>query len=165
VGGEFRPDRILSVLNEHGVEFVLIGGLAGAAYGSPRVTTDVDVTPLRGKGNLERLSAALTELGARIRTEEDVAGFEFRHDADSLARVETLNLVTDGGDLDITFVPAGTRGFEDLRRDAVSMVLFETPMLVASLADVIRSKEAAGRLKDLAELPTLRRLLEKQGRR
>ena len=109
---------------------------------------------------MERLSEALAELGARIRTQDDPQGLAFGHDAESLARTEIMNLVTDAGDLDITFSPSGTGGFEDLRRDAVQMVLFGASIEVASLADVIRSKEAAGRLKDLAELPTLRRLLE-----
>jgi hypothetical protein len=161
VSAEFRPDLMLSVLKKHDVRFVLIGGLAGAAYGSPRITTDVDITPERGLKNLEKLSAALTDLGARIRTQDEPGGLPFGHDASSLARVEILNLATDAGNLDISFSPSGTDGFTDLRRDAVQMVLFGTPTDVASLADVIRSKEAAGRPKDHAELPTLRGLLEK----
>ena len=84
----------------------------------------------------------------------------FEHDAESLARLDILNLVTSAGDLDVAFVPAGTRGYEDLRKDAVRMTLLGIPIEVASLADVVRSKEAAGRLKDLAALPVLRRLLE-----
>jgi hypothetical protein len=81
-------------------------------------------------------------------------------DAESLARTEMLYLVTDFGDLDVSFTPTGTRGFGDLTRQAVRMMPFCVPTQAASLADVVRSKEAAGRLKDLAALPTLRRLLE-----
>ena len=77
-----------------------------------------------------------------------------------LDRLEVLNLVTDAGDLDLSFTPTGTRGFGDLNGQAVRMLPFGIPTEVASLADVIRSKEAAGRLKDLAALPTLRRMLE-----
>jgi hypothetical protein len=124
------------------------------------ITADVDIAPSRDHKNLERLSAALTELGASIRVAEAPDGMPFEHDADSLARLEILNLVTDAGDLDLAFVPAGTRGYDDVRKDAVTMTLLGIPIEVASLADVIRSKEAAGRLKDLAALPVLRRLLE-----
>jgi hypothetical protein len=89
-------------------------------------------------------------------------GVPFGHDAESLLRVRIWNLVTDKGNLDITFVPSGTRGYEDLRRDVVSMNVRGVDVPVASLADVIRSKEAAGRERDRAVLPTLRRLLERK---
>ena len=71
-----------------------------------------------------------------------------------------LNLVTDFGRFDVTRMPAGTEGYEDLRRDAVMVRLWDLDVPVASLADVIRSKQAAGRPKDLQFLPPLRRLLD-----
>jgi hypothetical protein len=157
---EFQPGEILAVLKRHGVDHVVIGGLAAALHGSPFVTTDVDVTPRRAKKNLERLSEALTELDARIRTGAVPEGVPFDHDADSLARVDLLNLTTRFGDLDISLDPVGTRGYEDLVRDATPFELGSVRVLVASLADVVRSKEAAGREKDRLVLPTLRRLLE-----
>ena len=73
------------------------------------------------------------------------------------------NLTTDAGDLDLSFVPAGTRGFDDLVRDSIRIDIAGTAMQVASLADVIRSKEAADREKDRAALPLLRRLLSDLG--
>lgn len=157
---EFQPGEILTVLERHGVEFVVIGGLAAALHGSPFVTTDVDVTPRRASKNLERLSAALKELGARIRTETLPEGLPFDHDARSLAGVSLLNLSTWFGDLDLSFEPIGTAGYEDLARDARRFDLGGAKVLVASLADVVRSKEAADREKDRLVLPTLRRLLE-----
>jgi hypothetical protein len=157
---EFRPDRILRVLREHEIEFVLIGGLAATAHGSPLVTRDVDITPSRSRDNLVRLSAALKELGARIRTSDVPDGIPFDHDAESLERIQVLNLVTEAGDLDVSFTPTGTAGFGDLHRGAILMRPFGIPTDVASLADVVRSKEAANRVKDQAALPTLRRLLE-----
>jgi hypothetical protein len=160
MANSFQPAEILSVLERHGVEFVVIGGLAAALQGSPFVTTDVDVTPRRAHKNLERLSAALKELEARIRTEEAPEGFPFDHDARSLAGLGLLNLTTRFGDLDISIEPVGTAGYGDLVRDAKSFELGGVRVLVASLADVVRSKEAAGREKDRLVLPTLRRLLE-----
>ena len=157
---EFRPDEILRVLRQHEVQFVLIGGLAATAHGSPLLTRDVDITPSRSRDNLARLSAALTELGARIRTSDVPEGIPFDHDAESLERVQVLNLVTDAGDLDLSFTPTGTAGFGDLNQEAILMRPFGIPTEVASLADVVRSKEAANRVKDQAALPTLRRLLE-----
>lgn len=156
----FQPAEILGVLERHGVEFVIIGGLAAAVQGSPFVTTDVDVTPRRARKNFERLSAALKELDAKIRTETVPEGLPFDHDVNSLAGMSLLNLTTRFGDLDISIEPLGTTGYEDLVRDAKPFDLGGVRVLVASLADVIRSKEAAGREKDRVVLPTLRRLLE-----
>ena len=79
-------------------------------------------------------------------------------------RVRIWNLQTDAGDLDITFEPSGTHGYDDLRRDAVSMRLRSGSVTVASLADVIRSKEAADRPRDRAALPGLRALLSLHGK-
>jgi len=155
----FQPQEILEALDRHGVRYVLIGGLAAVLHGSAHVTTDVDVVPEEALHNLERLSAALKELGARIRVAGEPDGVPFDHSAESLARVRIWNLQTSKGDLDITFEPSGTRGYDDLHRDVVLMRVRGIDVPVASLADVIRSKEAAGRERDRAVLPGLRELL------
>lgn len=158
--GEFAPQEILAALDRSGVRYVLIGGLAAILHGAAHMTTDVDIVPEEGLRNLERLSSVLRELNARIRVAGEEGGVPFGHDAESLRRVRIWNLVTDRGDLDITFVPSGTEGYEDLRRDVVHMHVRGIDVPVASLADVIRSKEAAGRERDRAILPTLRHMLE-----
>ena len=160
----FQPLAILEVLDRHEVVYVVIGGIAAVLHGAAHVTTDVDVVPEEGLRNLERLSAALHELGARIRMSGEPDGVPFDHSAVSLARVRIWNLQTELGDLDITFEPSGTRGYEDLRRDAVVLSIRDVDVTVASLADVIRSKEAAGRPRDRAALPALRELLSRQRR-
>ncbi len=71
---DFEPGELLAVLVRHGVRFVLIGGLAALAHGSPFPTEDVDITPDTEPGNLSRLSAALTELDARIRSDSPGRG-------------------------------------------------------------------------------------------
>ena len=143
----------------------MIGGLAAAIHGSDLVTGDMDITPALGEDNLSRLSSALKELRARVRTLDLPEGLPFAHDARSLAAAGVWNLVTNAGDLDISFVPSGTQGFSDLRRDAVTIEILGSSTSVASLADIIRSKEAAGRPKDVAAIPLLRRLLDEIERR
>jgi len=64
------------------------------------------------------------------------------------------------GQLDVALEPSGTRGYQDLRRGAKKTDLEGLTILVASLEDVIRSKEAADRPRDHAVLPDLRRTLE-----
>jgi hypothetical protein len=91
---DFRPEELLRVLHEHDVRYVLIGGLAATLYGSAAPTFDVDITPDTSQENLERLSAALTALDARIRVDGVPDGLPFAHDAKSLAGMTMLNLVT-----------------------------------------------------------------------
>jgi hypothetical protein len=156
----FQPERLLVVLARHDVRYVLIGALAATFHGSPLRTGDADICPARDRANLERLAAALGELDARIRLPDDPRGVAFPHNASFLGQVEVWNLVTNLGALDISFQPSGTRGYDDLRRSAIVVELAEDLRVpVASLLDVIRSKEAAGREKDRAALPTLRELL------
>lgn len=161
---ELDLERLLAVLDRHGVVYVLIGGLAAVAHGSPFPTEDADITPDPDGSNLERLSAALEELDARLRVSGETDGVPFSHDADSLRAVQTWNLTTAAGDLDLNFEPDGTGGFADLNRDAEPVELYGVMVRIASLADVIRSKQAANRPKDQRVLPTLRELLARSRR-
>jgi hypothetical protein len=139
---------------------VLIGGYAAVMHGSNSATFDVDVTPEDSRANLERLSLALTELDAKICTDQEPDGLPFEHDGRSLGSVRVWNLTTRYGDLDISFEPSGTSGYKDLVRDSTTLTIEGVEVPVASLADIVRSKEAAGRPKDQLTLPTLRRILE-----
>ncbi len=161
---EFDPRAIFDLLERHEVRYVVIGGVAAILHGAAHVTTDVDVVPQDARDNLERLSDALNEIHARIRVSGEPDGIPFDHSPESLARVRIWNLQSDLGDLDLTFEPSGTRGYDDLTRDAIVMHLRSGDVPVASLADVIRSKEAADRPRDRAVLPGLRALLSSQRR-
>ena len=142
------------------MRFIVIGGIAAIAQGYPLNTQDIDITPARDPANLERLAAALGELGARLRIPHEQEGVAFPVDAQMLASADMWTLRTRFGDLDLSYVPSGTQGYEDLRRDARSEEIEGVEVPIASLVDIIRSKEAAGREKDQAQLPALRRTLE-----
>ena len=150
--------NLLATLERCGVRFIVIGGLAAVLHGAPYQTVDCDITPEESVDNLASLSAALDELHARIWIGENGA-LEFRHDARSLKDARVWNLVTEYGLLDISFEPAGTGGYADLIKRAVVVEVDSTSFAVASLEDVIRSKQAAGRDKDARVLPLLRRML------
>lgn len=161
----YRPDEILKVLEGHAVRYVVIGGLAAELRGSPYVTRDVDVTPARNRENFANLAAALRELEAKLRVPDLDDPVEIPLDEPSFEQGTTWTYVTKHGNLDIALLPDGTRGYEDLRRGASLERLTDSlEVSVASLADVIRSKEAAGREKDRAVLPTLRQVLERSRR-
>jgi hypothetical protein len=161
---EFSPEKMLAALAAANVRFILIGGMAAILHGDAGVTIDVDVVPEHEAENLDRLAAALRKLRARIRAKGEPDGVPFDCSGAFLRNLPTdsiLNLNTSAGDLDLTFCPSGTRGYPDLRRAALEIDAAGARILVASLADVIRSKEAAGREKDRLALPRLRRLLDR----
>ena len=150
----FDPVHILHRLQAHGVRFVLIGGLAAKAHGSPTLTVDIDICYARDRDNLERLAAVLPELGAVLRGAP--ADLPFHPDRRTLERGDTFTLTTAYGDLDILGTPSGVAGFEELNANADEAKLDEALVVrVASLDDLMRMKRAAGRPKDRVELEIL----------
>lgn len=164
IGEPFDPLKIVQAFNHRGVEYVVIGGYAGELHAAAvPPTRAIDFTPRATQENLARLSQVLTDLDARIRAEGIPEGLPFSHDAASLANVGMWNLTCKFGELDISFKPSGTDGYEDLVRTALRVDVRGEQMSVASLADIIRSKEAAARPKDFTALPALQeRLIAQQ---
>jgi hypothetical protein len=153
---DFDPVEVLTVLATHGVRFVLIGGLAGSARGSPVITGDVDLCYARDMENLKRLAAALQELGARLRGRGVPPDLPFQLDAATLDAGDMFTFTTSEGPVDILGTPSGTRGFGDLDAGATDMVIGGVTVRVAALDDLIRMKAASGRMKDLEHLEWLR---------
>jgi hypothetical protein len=158
----FQPREIFRVLGAHSVKYVVIGNLGATLYGSPLVTNDVDVCPSGDERNLAALADALRQMDARIRTSDAPAGVAFACDATFLRQMRMVNLTTRFGDLDLSFEPSGTRGYNELSLRAVRIELQDgISTNIASLEDIIHSKETANREKDRLALPTLRLLLQK----
>ena len=99
----FTPLAALEVLAKHGVRFVMIGGVAAAAHGSPSLTGDLDLCYARDPENLERLALALAAIRASLRGADPDAGFVL--DARTLAAGEHFTFTTDAGDLDVMGTP------------------------------------------------------------
>ena len=156
------PERLITTLARHEVKYVLIGAVAARLQGFPRMTADADITPARDPDNLKRLAAALRELDARVYTESVPEGLAFDCSEATLSRADMWNLITAAGRLDVAFVPSGTDGYADLVRDAVAFEVFGVELNVASLRDIIRSKEAAGRPQDRQDVIILREMLRRQ---
>ena len=155
------PERLITTLARHSVRYVLIGAVAARLQGFPRMTADADITPARDAENLKRLAAALRELDARIYTESVPEGLPFDCSPPMLSRAELWNLATSAGRLDVAFKPSGTEGYEDLARSAVGFEVFGVSLEAASLEDIIRSKEAAGRPQDLQDVVVLRQMIRR----
>jgi hypothetical protein len=151
----FQPTAIIRALANNRVDYVVIGGLAGILHGAPVNTNDADICPDPDPENLDRLSAALKEMDARIRTHAEPEGVKFAADRHFLARMAMVNLVTRYGDFDISFKPAASDGYHELAPNAVDYEIDGVRVKVASLDDIIRSKETANRPKDQRGLPIL----------
>lgn len=156
---KFDPVSICRVLSERGVKFVVLGGFATVIHGSPVPTEDIDVIPSRDMDNLERLASALQEMNAAIRTSDGPV--HTRIDAGFIASMPNmLNLVTDFGDMDLVFNPAGRLvNYEQWNKGATyAQIEPGLVVAVAALDDIIASKSAANRVKDQRVLPYLESL-------
>lgn len=118
-------ERILRALAEHGVEYVLIGGLAVQTHGHVRTTNDADLIPAPDPANLKRLAAALHSL------EE---------------QAEKVNVMHE--------VPGG-RPYKELSERALHVQLGEIDVPVVDLDDLIAMKLARGRPVDLEDVASL----------
>jgi hypothetical protein len=137
---EFDPLRILAALRSHGVNYVLIGGLAAAAHGSPLDTDDVDVCLAPDDENLDRFGLALLDLGADPVPDE--AG-----DADR------VSFLTTAGRLDC--LELGAR-FSELSWNASEIDLGRgLSARVVDLKDLTELKRSAGDLRAAAHLASL----------
>ena len=154
---ELDADTILRTLAEHGVEFVVIGGLAVAAHGFPRATKGVDVVPAPERENRRRLHPALRALGAE-RIEID----DFRPNElpvplapEGLDEGGNWALRTRAGRVDVLQWVPGIAGYADLHARALEV---EVPghVLFAGYGELVEMKRAAERPQDERDLEELR---------
>jgi hypothetical protein len=159
----FDPVRICQILNDEEVDYVVVGGFASVVHGSSLPTRDIDIVPSRVAANLDRLGRALQRMNAMIRTSDDPV--PARIDGPFLANMPLmLNLVTDHGELDLTFSPSGALdGFDGWSANAITVEISAgLAVRVAALDDIIASKRAAGRPKDEHALPYLESLRDQR---
>jgi hypothetical protein len=153
---------LLAAFVEHGAQFVIVGGIAAQVYGATRVTKDLDLCPAWSADNLERVAAALRDLGARMKIGEgSIELLEVALDAKTLANMEIVPWRTRAGDIDVLLgIPNISRfelaRYEQLVATATIIEVDGLEVAVASLADIIRSKEIADRPKDREALNELR---------
>jgi len=152
-GSRFDPLGILATLDRHRVTYIVIGSLARVIQGAEEVTNGVDMVPSTRAENLRRLGEALSDLGAETSDGKEPVLDE--------AAASTLELRTDRGELKVVPEPAGTGGYDDLRRAATREPLGSgVRPTVASVGDLARMLAALGRENDEDRLRSLRRLAE-----
>jgi transcriptional regulator with XRE-family HTH domain len=143
-GLELHP--LLGALIRNGVDFVVVGGVAGWIHGSSYPTYDLDVAYARDRGNLERLAAALAELKARWRG--GPPDLPIVLDAAMLANGANFTFETPFGHFDVLGELSGIRGYEELRREARIESYDGLDIRVASIDHLIAMKRSADRVKD-----------------
>jgi len=155
VAEPFDPYEVLQALERHRVTYVVIGGLGRVIHGSTELTDGIDIVPSTREENLRRLGLALDELNAR-RPDGKAAVLE----RDLVGRA-VLELRTDSGELKIVPEPAGTRGYDDLRRRAQREPLGRgLRPSVASADDHARMLAVLGREQDRPALQAMQRVIE-----
>lgn len=147
-----QPQRLLDVLHEHSVEFVVIGGFALAPHGYVRATKDIDIVPDPAEANLDRLAAALRALEASVDLGDmgkDELGIE--PDEEGLRGGGNWVLLTRLGRLDVMQDVPGLRDFRQLREGATEVA----GSLYAGYDELISMKAASGRPEDLRDIAAL----------
>jgi hypothetical protein len=163
---EVRPLRLeplLAALVANRVQFIVIGGYAVAAHGFARATKDIDICPDPGDQNLQRLAAALSELGAKPIGLDDFEGeFDLKPDIDGLKMGGNWTLMTRHGRLDVmqTFsfeaAHGGEGNYEDLASHVVERTFLGHRVKFCSYDDLLRMKRAAGRAQDKVDVESLK---------
>jgi predicted nucleotidyltransferase len=150
----------------HGVRFIVIGGQAEYIFGSPRVTYDVDLCYERSGENLDRLSAALKELGVTLRGAP--AGLPFLLDSRTLKMGSNFTFQSAIGDLDLLGHVEPIGDFHELDRRADTYSVGNYELRVIGLDDLIRIKRHLNRSKDrdsLYQLLAIKRVREETGKK
>jgi hypothetical protein len=151
----------LEVLSGHCVDFIVVGGVAAVLEGAPVSTFDLDIVHERSPTNVARLLSALTDLDAHYR---DLSGRVLRPEARALEGEGHHLLLTRCGPIDVLGQIGLRRGYQDLIADSITRPLGDTTVCVLGLEALIRAKVEAGRDKDRAMIPILRRTLEERTR-
>lgn len=142
---DFHPlqaEEIARAFQEAGVEYLFLGKSGAILLGFPGTTQDVDVFPARTQDNGRRIAGALRKIGFEISGElenEILAGKDF------------VQIKNGPFDVDLVFAPDGIDNFNDAQARGVTVGIFR----VANLKDIIASKRASGRQKDMLDLPLL----------
>jgi predicted nucleotidyltransferase len=149
--------RILELLEQHGVEYVVVGGVAAVLQGAPVTTFDIDALVKIDPDNIERLVKVLASLDARFRERRDL-----RPTRSDLSAGGHLLLITNSGPFDVLGVIGGGKRYDDVVGSARLITVGDLAIRVLPLAALIDDKKALGRDKDLAVVKLLEAVLERQ---
>lgn len=151
---EFDLRALLAALHEHGVDFVVIGGVAVGAHGYVRATEDLDLVPDPDPANLKLLTAALAALDSTMPT---VQGRPFDPEKDGAVILRGGNVTADTryGGLDVVQHLRAVPAYSELAQDALDSDLLGVPVRVCSLGRLRKMKQVLSRTQDRLDLENL----------
>ena len=152
--------KALSVLNEGGVDFVVVGGVAAILHGLGYTTYDLDVVYDRKPENIQKLTRCLEPYSPYLRGAPP--GLPFKLDERAMKMGLNFTLVTSFGDLDLLGEVSGIGGYRELLPVSNEIAAFGIKCRRANLESLIQMKRAAGRPKDFEILAQLEALLEER---
>lgn len=153
-------ETLVTALAKCQCEFVIVGGLSAVLQGAPIVTQDLGVCYRRTPESLARVAEALRPFDLRLRNLPEGLPNLFDQRSLELGSNFTLQL-NDGEEFDLLGVMSAIGGYEAIIDRTVEMDV-AGHLVKVLLEDLIRTKRAAGRPKDLAVLPTLEATLQMQ---
>jgi hypothetical protein len=162
-GAPLDLGRLIAALDRFGVDYLLCGGSAAAAYGAVRPTEDADFVVRRERANLDRLAGAMRELHARLRvarlSDDEARLLPVQLDAGTLLDLSITTWMTDAGPFDVLAGLEDSDGrlvpYEELVERGSVLRGDGFGIHAAALEDIIRAKERADRPKDREALPEL----------
>ena len=138
-----QAEEIKNEFARYKVAYLFIGKSGAILLGYPDTTQDADLFVMKSRQNGEALIAGLKDLGFSM---TDIQAEEIRRGKDF------IQLKNGPFDLDLVFAPDGIERFEDAWARHIDVEGFP----VCHLDDIIASKEAAHRVKDMESLPRLK---------
>lgn len=147
-----QAQEVAAAFAAHQVDYMFIGKSGAILLGYPSTTQDVDVYPRKDADNGRRIVAALKEIGFDIDAaleQEIIRGKDF------------VQIKSGPFDIDLVFAPDGIENYNE----AKSRMDISTGFPVLNIRDIIASKRAAKRARDIIELPLLEAFREVYERR
>lgn len=155
--------KLIALLAEAGIEFILIGGVAAVAHGSTRLTKDLDIVYRRTEENVRRLVRALAPYHPYLRGAPP--GLPFEWSERTIWNGLNFMLTTSLGALDLFGEITGGGGYDDLLPHSIRLRLFGVECWCLGLERLIEVKRAMGRPRDLEVIAELELIREERERR
>ena len=145
--------RLLEVLADSGIDFVIVGGFAAVLHGSSQVTQDIDLCLSFSSDQIEKLRNCLAPFHPKHRVTPQ--RLSFLEHPENLSSLKNLYLETDLGVLDLLSLIGGVGDYEKVSQSAQEVMLYGRKFKLIGLEALIEAKKFMARPKDIATIHEL----------
>jgi len=162
---ELDYNVIFRELNEAGIDYIVVGGLAVNFHGIPRMTYDIDLVILPEPGNILKMVDKLGDWGYKTKVPVDPR--ELANEAKRKQWIEEKGMMAVSFYSDISPLAEIDLLFElpipytDLKKRSVSFDLGDVMIPTIAIQDLIDIKIQAGRKQDLSDVEHLKMIVER----